>query len=253
MNDELSILGTEQEPDLRLRKSDVATAFIKGLVGAAPLVGPLLAEAVGTVIPDQKLDRIIAFAKVLNDRIGYLEQETLKAKARSEEFNDLLEDGLTQASRALTPDRRSYIASLLVNSISTEDLSHVERKKLMWLLGELNDAEILTLKYHSLLPNERRAFAQVHKELFEPIHRSLGAPQENVDKGAMRDSFRNRLLELGLLEPEYKRTAKGQVPEFDERTGRVKATGLKVTALGKLLLRSVDEPLDGEVSEKGRD
>jgi hypothetical protein len=51
------------------------------------------------------------------------------------------------------------------------------------------------------------------------------------------------LVELGLLDLEYKRIAKGQSPEFDERTGRIKATGYKVTSLGKLLIRSIEQPV----------
>jgi hypothetical protein len=37
------------------------------------------------------------------------------------------------------------------------------------------------------------------------------------------------------------RLTKGELPDFDERTGRIKANGYKVTALGKLLLRLIDQ------------
>jgi hypothetical protein len=163
-----------------------------------------------------------------------------------------LEDGLTQAARAMTEERRNYIASLLANSITNEELSHIEEKKLLELLGELNDAEILTLKFYSLRSDKRREMATRHKDLFEPIHRSFGAPQANIDKGALRDSYRTKLVELGLLDLEYKRIAKGQSPEFDERTGRIKATGYKVTSLGKLLIRSIEQPV-GTTGQAGGD
>jgi flagellar biosynthesis regulator FlbT len=241
MSEELSILRTDEEANLATRRSDMASAFFKSIAGAAPLVGPFLSEAIGALIPNQKLDRLIAFAKVLNDRIKYLEDDTVQLKMKTEEFTDLLEDGLTQAAKAMTDERRSYIASLLTNSITNEQLSHVEEKKLLSLLGELNDAEILMLKSYSLRSDKRREFAQLHQDLFAPIHRSLGAPQSNIDKGALRDSYRARLVELGLLDLEYKRLAKGELPEFDERTGRIKATGYKVTSLGKLLLRSIGQ------------
>jgi hypothetical protein len=238
MSKHLSITKIES-PDLENRQSDVGAAFLKGLVGAAPLVGPLLAEAIGVSIPNQKLDRLIAFAKELDDRVKYLEQDTVTLKTESENFNDLLEDALTQASRAMSNERRKYIASLLTNSIKNDQLTHIEHKKLLSLLGELNDAEILTLQYYSLLFSKQREFAELHNELFKPIHRSFGAPQTNIDKGALRDSYRGKLIELGLLDLDYKRPARGEVPEFDERTGRIKANGYKVTRLGKLLLRSI--------------
>lgn len=243
MSENLSIVEIAEDLDLETRRSDVAAAFLRGIVGAAPLVGPLLGEAMGAVIPNQKLDRLITFARVLNDRVKYIERETVELKMRSEEFTDLLEDGLTQAARAMTEERRNYIASLLANSITNEELSHIEEKKLLALLGELNDAEILTLKFYSLRSDKRREMATLHKDLFEPIHRSFGASQANIDKGALRDSYRSKLVELGLLDLEYKRITKGQSPEFDERTGRIKATGYKVTSLGKLLIRSIEQPV----------
>jgi hypothetical protein len=210
-------------------------------VGITPIVGPLLSEAITATIPNQKIDRLIAFAKEVDDRVRYLEGDTVELKMKSEEFADLLEDCLIQASRAMSPERRSYIAALLVNSITNEQLSHIEEKKLLSLLGELNDAEILTLKSYSLRSNERRQFAVLHADLFKPIRRTFTSPQIDLDRAALHDSYRSKLLEVGLLDLDYKRVQKGELPEFDERTGRIKANGYKVTSLGKLLLRSIDQ------------
>lgn len=221
---------------------EVAAAFLKSLAGYAPFVGPILGEAIGVVIPSQKVERLHTFAQVLEDRVKYLEEDTARLKMQSEEFTDLLEDGLIQASRAMTDERRQYIASLLKNSIARDEIGHVEKKKLLALLGELNDAEIIVLKFHSLLsPDNKSAFAKRHERVLGPIERHFGVPQENLDKGALQDSYRSKLMEVGLLTPVYKRQEKGKQPEFDERTGRLKATSFRVTALGDLLLRFIDE------------
>jgi hypothetical protein len=240
MSEELSIIKVNEELDVNTRRADLGAAFFKTLVGAAPLVGSYLTETLDLVIPDSKFDRLVTFARVLGDRVKYLEENVVRLKSRTQEFADLLEDGMVQASRAMTDERRGYIASLLKNSITNETLEHVEEKKLLALLGELNDAEVLMLKFYSLSSARRREFAETHQELFGPIDRSLDAPQENIDKGEFRDSYRNKLLEVSLLEPVYKRAEKGQTPEFDERTGRVKATSFRPTGLGKLLLRYID-------------
>ena len=241
MNDKLSIIKVKEEMDVGTNRSDVTAAFLKSITGVAPLVGPFIAEAVGMVIPNQKLNRLITFSRVLNDKIKYLEEDVVKQKIKTQEFTDLLEDGMVQASRAMNDKRLDYIASLLKNSITNTDLAHVEEKKLLSLLGELNDAEILTLKFYSLRSDRKREFAELHKDLFTPIRRSIGAPRANIDKGALRDSYRNKLMELGLLEPVYKRPEKDKLPEFDEKTGRIQATAHRVTALGKLLLRYIDQ------------
>ena len=240
MNEELSIIKVNEELDVDTRRADLGAAFFKTLVSAAPRVGQYLTEVLGVAIPDLKFDRVVTFARVLGDRVKYLEEDMVRVKSKTQEFADLLEDGVVQASRAMTDERRGYIASLLKNSITNKTLEHVEEKKLLALLGELNDAEVLMLKFFSLSSAGRREFAETHQELFGPIDRSLDAPQENIDKGEFRDSYRNKLLEVSLLEPVYKRAEKGEMPEFDERTGRMKATSFRPTGLGKLLLRYID-------------
>lgn len=221
---------------------EVAAAFLKSLAGYAPFVGPILGEAIGFVIPSRKVERLYVFAQVLEDRVKYLEENTARLKMQTEEFTDLLEDGLIQASRAMTDERRGYIASLLKNSITHDELGHIEKKKLLALLGDLNDAEIIMLKFHSLSSAEHRSeFAKRHDTIFAPVERHFGVPQENLDRGALQDSYRSKLMEVGLLTPIYKRQEKGKVPEFDVTTGRLKAASFRVTQLGDLLLRFIDE------------
>ena len=235
---DLSIVRVEEELELEATTSDVVGVLMRSLAAYVPKLGPILANIVGVAIPNQKLDRVIAFIKVLGDRVKYLEEDVAKKRMETPEFAVLLEDGLSQASRALTDERRQYIASLLSNSLTTEHLKDEEEKKLLWLLGELNDAEVLMLKFHSLSLKHKQAFAALHEELFAPLNsRDI---QRNVEKKALRDSYRARLTELGLIEPVFKRPDQDKLPEFDLRTGRIKATDYRATGLGKLLLRLIE-------------
>ena len=150
MENNLSLRAGNQEIKLDASKTDLAAALIRGILGAAPIVGPMVAEAITAAIPNQKSDRVVLFIKCLEDKLKYLEADLLSEKMKSEQFGDLLEDALLQAARALTPERREYIASLLAKSFTETDLDHIAQKKLLSLLNELNDAEILILKFHSL-------------------------------------------------------------------------------------------------------
>ena len=94
-------------------KSDIAAILGKGLVGAIPFVGPLASEIVGSVIPNQRVDRIESLLKVLEEKIEEKGQSLIKDKINSPESVDLLEDGFVQASRSLSEERIDYIASLL--------------------------------------------------------------------------------------------------------------------------------------------
>lgn len=252
MSEELSLIKAN-EIDLETSRADVTAAFFKGMVGVAPLVGPMLAEAMGLVIPNQKMDRLVRFARILDDRIRYVEEDVLRQKMKSEEFTDLLEDGVTQAFRAMTDDRREHIAAILKNSITNEALTHIEEKKLLSLLGELNDAEVLTLQFYSLTSEGKKTFAEQHSELFTPIKMTFGVPEENLDKGALRSSYRTKLVEVGLVEPVFKKPEKGKLPEFDDKTGQIKVTAFRATRLGKLLLRYIDEEVQADTSTRGTD
>jgi len=222
MSEKLSIVKVQQELEKGSTGAEIVGAFASALANYVPKVGPILAEAISVSIPQQKLDRLIIFTQVLGDRVKYLESDLSVQKSKTEEFADLFEDALHQASRALTDERRRHIASILTNSLTSDELAHVEQKKLLALLGALNDAEIQLLKFYALVGTEQRNFAEEHTELFTPISRTFGAPQINIDKGAVRDSYRNKLLEVGLVEPTFKNS-------------------FKATPLGKLLLRYIDE------------
>jgi hypothetical protein len=239
----LSIIAKEKEIEIEANSSDRLATLIKGVIGIAPYVGPILAEAIASIIPNQKLDRIITFVKILNDQVQYIEKDILRIKIQTEEFADLLEDGINQAARALSDERKQYIASLLKNSLSGEKLSHIEEKELLSLLGELNDIEIILLKHESLSPmdKERTKLEIKHDEiLLRHTRLHFNPPQEVVDRNALLDSYMSNLFRLGLLKRVYPRVEKGEVPEFDEETGMIRTRRHKVSALGYLLLRYID-------------
>ena len=195
----LSIIAKENEIEINSNASDRVATLVRGIIGVAPYVGPMLAEAITSVIPNQKLDRIITFIKVLNDQVKYIEEDVLKVKIQTEEFTDLLEDGLNQASRALTDDRKQYIAALLKNSLSKDELSHLGKKKLLSILNELNDVEIILLQYRSLMPWEEDQFWEQHESVVKAPFTSDESPQEDADAYALFASYEFKLKQLGLL------------------------------------------------------
>ena len=104
-----------------MEKTDLAVSLGKGILGAIPIVGPLMAEIVGHVIPNQRLDRLERFLRILEMKVGDVEQGKLKERFAKEEFVDLLEDGMLHASRALSDERKSYIASIIEAGIKEDE------------------------------------------------------------------------------------------------------------------------------------
>jgi uncharacterized membrane-anchored protein YjiN (DUF445 family) len=158
---------------------------MKSILGICPF-GSLVSEIVTNVIPNQRTERVVLFVEVLNEKFKYLEKEVVEQKIKTEEFTDLLQDGFIQASRTLTVKRLEYIASLLKNSLTDEELRHIEKKKLLSLLGELNDVEIIWLKKYSFdntVENmERQKFIEEHEGVLNPINLIGSEGRHNEDQ-----------------------------------------------------------------------
>lgn len=228
---------------MNTKGNDIAAIIGKGLLGAIPIVGPLAAEIVGNVIPNQRIDRIESLLRTLEAKIA--KEDTLKFEENIFESTsvDLIEDSFVQACRALSEERTEYIASLLKNSLTDKELKHIEYKRLLSILGELNDIEIIILKSLTLLHGEKGSeeFWKKHEQALEEPIVYLGESQEKWDKSEIYKTHKEHLTRLGLLKIRFKKPSKGEIPEFDENTGIIKAQGYDITHLGELFLRSIDQ------------
>jgi hypothetical protein len=233
MSDMLSIKPSNQEIDLETNKSDYYALLTKrfgtigaaltsaGLTGpAAPLISSILGEVISLVIPGQKMERVVIFLKVLADRLKYLEEDFDKEKLKNEWFTDLLEDAVLQSSRALTQERKEYIADLLKKSLTDDELDHLGKKKLLSLLNELNDAEIILLYYYSLDTEELKETLRSRYPFLPKKTTSRDERWRSEDPNQqMYSAYRGKIMSLDLL----------YLPGTDYRT----------TNLGNTLLRYI--------------
>lgn len=248
-NKALSINAESSEINLENNSSDRLAQIVKAGLGMVPVVGSILQEAVTITIPNQRMDRVVLTLNVFAQKVNYLEEEVLRLKMSSEKFTDLLEDAIPQAARALSEERREYIASFLKNSLTSEELNLIQEKKILSILGALNDAEIIFLRYESLRPHEQNDFFQQHQVVLQPVKAAINSPRSEHDKYALRISFNEKLLELGLLERKFLKPQSGKYPEWDEKTGMLKAQYLNLTQLGRLLLRYIDQPSSSDKAQ----
>ena len=227
--------------DIDVKKKDVVASLLKGYLGGLPVLGPPIAEIIGNLIPNQRIDRIASLLKKLESKIDPEEKAKVEARMLEEKSIDLMEDGFLQAARALSKERIEHIASLLKNSLTDEDLEQSAYKRLLFLLGEINDIEVIILKSYSIYGAEHQEFWENHKEVLTVPAAYLGASQEEIDKHAIYETYKANLAHLGLIRIKFKKPKRGELPEFDEKTGMVKANGYDITSLGRLLLRSIDQ------------
>src|SRR5579862_1622504 len=164
---------------LQNRATDYTVTTLKSALGAVPFVGSALAEIVGTVIPNQRVDRLADFAKKLADKVADHEAALIQKRLLEPEGVDILEEALWQSARALTEERRKHIAALVKNGLTKEQIDLIETKKLLLLLSQLNDLEIVLLRFYSYpgcRPDED--FRKKFGEAIRPVSAWIGAPQE---------------------------------------------------------------------------
>ena len=227
--------------ELKNQGVDYATSILKSIFGAIPYAGPVLGEIVEVLIPNQRIDRIVKFAEVLEKKILRLEQDFITAQLKDENFVDLIEEGLFQASRSLSDERREYIASIVANSLTFDDIEYQESKHLLRILGEINDVEIILLRFYFLIRYNKRTeeFKRKHAEVLKCRYAPMGAPQDIIDKATLQRSYEQHLARLDLLAPQYKIDKSTKQPKYNQFTGAQKFKEYQVTPFGKLLLKQI--------------
>lgn len=227
--------------ELKSNKADHAALIAKGTVGAIPYLGGIAAEIIGTLIPNQRIDRIVRFLEKLDLRLGDLESERVKAKLRQSNVIDLVEDSFHQAARALSDERLIYLAALLAGGITDDLISCEETKRLLGILGEINDVEVVILASHDISKHHQRdpGFWQRNGAALAPRAPHSGSSEKEMDEAAIHNSYKQHLVQLQLLTPSFPSVRRGEVPEFDQATGMIKAPSYGLTWLGRLLLRRI--------------
>jgi hypothetical protein len=214
---------------------DRATAGGKVATSFIPIIGSAIGEILGQLIPAQRVDRIVDFILRLDQKVDDLETEVKEQRVKRDV--DLIESALWHATRAPTEERRERIACLVANSLNSEEVDAIAEKQMLDLLSELNDTELLILHSFAVrLGPEAEAFRERHRHLLfvRPAH--LGSSSAEVDKETIHRSYREHLVRLELLRPTFRRPQRDALPEFDEKTGMLKASGHEITWLGRMVL-----------------
>ena len=218
-------------------RGDEAKSWLRTLAATVPTIGPIVAHLVGSLIPDQRLQRIERFLQLLERRLNDMERADLQGRLAKPTKVHLFENGAEQAVRALTDERIGLIASVVANGITGEKKEELEAKRVLNVLRELDDAQIIMLaaKLQKNWGDFRDRHAQV---VYRPVV-TFGSEDEDRDKAALYDAARAQLVRLGLLSPVFRSLKKGELPEFDPKTGMMKSTRDQITPLGRMVLQHV--------------
>lgn len=238
--------GAERDEMPRLGDTvpDRVAALVKGGIGTIPGVGSILAEIIGQFIPNQRLSRIEEYLGRLDERLRDV-QSGGDAPLTAPEAIDLIEEGGFQSARALSNDRLDYIARVVSDGLSGDERKRIESKRLLRLLGELDDDQIILLA--SYLQKNRRndEFLEKHHPIIRTPFVSLADSQDARDTATLHQIARDGLKRLGLITLSLPILKPGQVPKFD-REGKVAGGTLILAPTGRLLLRAIGLATDDD-------
>ena len=230
----------QDSTSLESQRNDYVASAVKALVGTVPFAGSLLTEIAGTIIPNQRMDRVVKFASQLEAKLAALEHEFVRSQLTNENFIDLMEEGLRQAARSLSDERREHIASLIANSLDPAGISYAESRHILRVLGGINDIEIIRLASHQYETfGSGEAYWEKHRAVLEPVNPSMASGQDEIDKKTLQDSYDAHLQQLGLLSPRYsvdRKTKQLEVGHDDD----LEIRGYSLSSFGRMLLRQLD-------------
>lgn len=219
---------------LETNSRDRLVSVAKAAAGALPFIGTLVGETLDTVVPNLRFERVISFLKTLENEVVQLDERIslFEKHLKSEEGLDIFEEGIIQASRSASEERKERLAKLVAKSLSADDMKYEEGRKLLNLYRELTDPEIVRLIYYSLNPvfgkGPHSEWAEKHPEILSPTSRVMSAPQEQHERGALQESYKATLLRLGLTEERGRTTS--------------------LTTLGRMLVSYISDKEDPEKS-----
>ena len=230
--------------ELQTNRTDRIASSAKAVFGMVPVAGSVLAEIVGEIIPNQRMDRLVKFVEKLGERVEHLEAGTFGDRCKIPDCVNLIEGALFLAARAKSDERLDHIASIVANGISEDEQKRIQADKMLWILEKLSDVEVILLR--GMLPRTSQeyelddAYQNRHDNVLLPKSPTMNSEWSEVEEATLFDSFRQHLVELNLVRVRYKKPNRNELPEFDEKTGMMKAGGRELTLLGRMFLQYVD-------------
>jgi hypothetical protein len=128
---------------------------------------------------------------------------------------------------------------LVANSVRAEDVSYIESKHLLRILGEINDIEVIWLRFYQRpFMSGDLDFRSKHAAVLEPVSATMSSTDPERQRKTLQQSYKEHLVRLGLLRERFKIDSRTEMPELDQG-GRPKHHGFEITALGRLLLNHI--------------
>ncbi|MBA4318027.1 MAG: hypothetical protein C0412_06480 [Flavobacterium sp.] len=226
--------------ELENNKTDYIVSLSKVITGMVPEYGSLLGEIIGNIVPNQRIDRIAKYVKQLDERLSSIPVEKINDLLQNEEFIDLIEESFYMSSRVMSDERREYIINIIAKGIESEELEMIQSKQLLKILNELNDVEIIWLRFYlDTTFNGDKEFREKHKDIFDEKKKYSHKNEKEYIDYIVQDSYVEHLERLGLISHQIRMDREKEVPKFNRVTGKSETSYVHITTFGKPLLKQI--------------
>lgn len=163
-------------------------------------------------------------AQVLQERLSQIDRV------------ELLYEGATHASRAVSEERRFYLANMIAQGFAEGKIDFSEEMHLLKILSDLTDVEVIILRFYLHADkNGDKEFRNRHQHIYQTPPISKDSADEDEIIATLQISYRVHLDSLGLLH---------QTNVIDSYIDEIRTTDTKdarymITDLGKLLLEKI--------------
>jgi len=216
------LASSTDRPDIGPSAADGVAAAGRILASMVPVAGPFLTELITEIVPGQRQERFEDFLRQLHARLGMVEETLLNKRLRRPENVALFEEGAYQAARAISEERRQKIAELVAGGIADDRRDYIESHRVLRLLGELDDAEVIILAGY-LQKHREGEYWKRHANVVEDVGANLQSSRDELDADTVRKAGRQHLVQLGLLD-------QGAIGG---------SASISLNGLGRLLLRRI--------------
>jgi len=116
---------------------DHVLALGEAALGLVPGAGHLIGYVIREHIPRRRQERMVEFARDLNEAVARLEGRLDHEFVRTDEFADLTEGIMESVARRAAEGKRGYYAAALANTATLGRPPEDERERMLDTLGEL--------------------------------------------------------------------------------------------------------------------
>jgi len=128
---------------------------------------------------------------------------------------------------------------VVASGLSGQERSQLEAKRVLRLLGEIDDDQIVMLSSFLVRYESDQEFRELHRDILIPPDVTTEGDEESENRAALHGAAVDHLVRLGLLREHYGTVFAGEKPAIDKNTGIVIPLYKELSPLGRLLLRHI--------------